>query len=1052
MPGGMPVAPWRASPASFSASSPVLPFSFLLLLLLCGGGIPFTAAYEDHGLIIFWNANGIHEVDMNASLPVGSPPRTILAQPRGDDAAQLWPPVVGGLCVDPLSQVVVYTTNTHAGGTLRRTILLVELDGSTPTPLTVAELPTAAGDILYGCSINPTTRTISYVEFNEAEHRQRVSSVTFAGTKGARTFGAPKQGIGMRVQETHPQGGGLTQLADGTLFMTAAEKTASAAPSVPGLYKLGSTKFTYVASCATKGDWRGHLGYPVTQSDGSFIIADADDSSVPSASRDTTVLLVPADQATPISNAARSGVPLSPHVGDDAVPGETNIALSPTVAATSAAGSVLFLQGSPPGKIYSAEGLTGPKARPKFKAAYSELDAAGLGEYGIGPMVWTERSDLTFAPETPAPDTTEPTPAPAGVTAAPVAANATEAPANGTAAPGVNDTTSEPAASVATATLVDMATAAPAVTESPADVNYTAAPPVGEAECRAKTNRDDCVTRKGCGFVTQDELDALASLGAPAPPGIGGGSGAQVGVKGQCTLFGSLCGAQDSKARCQTLHYCFWRGADSPANADGGGTANTCEVSADCGEKLLLSTCTAPEWGGQCAWDSEARRCEPVEEEEMPSTEKTETLLLVYLAAIGAAICCLLVFCFAFWRAKKVGDKFDGRRKKTVWYKAVQEDEVQLTGELPPDDEGGVHDPDGAISLQESQQRARRDDAEREMDDWREKHLFDVQEVVPIGRGQMAATPTGSEEEGSDGDASDGFDADAAAAAATSWGLDGGGGASQARAGGGGGLDADLLGNESAPLERTEAEMELLRAIQKKKSEVEKGERLARGEARRGSRGPVDADAQSAAALTVASNRFGQQRRGAGASFRAGAGARGSGASDGKSGGGGALGPTDSSGGMNSSTASHPASPPVPASAAAASPSQRRSVANGRRTGPGSPVSPNPARASSSDLVADWAKDLPKAPGGGGSSSSPGSMRRRGEHKSPLLPRSSGGGGGGDDQYSPAVKHQSIRICDGLYPTLEEGMKELSPTSPSIKLASSKGSPKKKASMDDEGV
>ena len=1034
---GMPVAPWC--------------FSYLLVLLLCGSAPP-AAAYEDHGLIIFWNANGIHEVDMNASLPAGSPPRTILAQPRGDDAAQLWPPVIGGLCVDPLSQVVVYTTNSHVGGTLRRAILLVELDGSSATPLTVAELPTAAGDLVYGCSINSATRTISFVEFNKAEHRQRVSSVTFAGAKDARTFGAPTKGIGMRVQETHPQGGGLTQLADGTLFVTAAEKAASAAPSVPGLYKLGSTKFTYVASCATKGDWRGHLGYPVAQSDGSFIIADADDSTVPSASRDTTVLLVPADQATPISNAARSGVPLSPHVGDDALAGETNIALSPTVASTSASGSVLFLQGSPPSKIYSAEGLTGAKARPKFKAAYSELDAAGLGEYGIGPMVWTERSDLTLAPETPAPDTTAPTPAPAGVTAAPVAANVTEAPANGTAAPGVNDTTSEPAAGVATATLVDMATAAPAVTDSPADVNYTAAPPVGEAECRSKTNRDDCVTRKGCGFVTQDELDGLASLGAPVPAGIGGGGGAQVGVKGQCTLFGSLCGEQGSKAQCKTLHYCFWRGADSPANVDGG-AGNSCEVSADCGEKLLRSTCTAPEWGGQCAWDTDTRRCEPVEAEEDPSTEKTETLLLVYLAAIGAAICCLLVFCFAFWRAKKVGDKFDGRRKKTVWYKAVQEDEVQLTGELA-DDEGGVHDPDGAISLQESQQRARRDDVEKEMDDWREKHLFDVQEVVPIGRGQMAATPTGSEE-GSDGDLSDGFDADAAAAA-TSWGLDGGGGGCGASPPRGGGLDADLLGNESAPLARTEAEVELLRAIQKKKSEVEKGERLARGEARRGSRGPgVDADAQSAAALTVASARFGQQRRG-GASFRAGAaGARGSGASDSKSGGRGALGPTDSSGGLNSSTTSHP-SPPVPPAlpASASSPSaQRRSVANGRRSGPGSPVSPNPARASSSDLaVADWAKDLPKGPpGGGGSSSSPGSMRRRGgEHKSPLLPRS-GGGGGGDDQYSPAVKHQSIRICDGLYPTLEEGMKELSPTSPSIKLTSSKGSPKK-AVVDDEGV
>ena len=433
------------------------------LVMSCG-----VRAYEDHGLVVFWAKDGIHEIEM------GSPnleTRIILTQDRGDDKNRLWPPAIGGLCVDPVSEMVAWTENRPEAGKNHRTIYMTHIDGSMKDkpPIKLLELGTDDGDIVYGCAIDPIRKKLFFVEFDKSKHRQNVVSIAYTGAAGEwKAVGTTSLPNGFAVQESHPQGGGLT-LVNGIPYMSAARKRQGGI-FVPGIYKLENDQWSGVDSCDTYGAWKGHLGYPVANTDGSLFINDGDDSSKPSASRATEILKVPADLTSPLEKTSKVKIPLSNHVGDDSVPGETNvIALSPTISATSSPLGVLFLQGRPPNNIYTAE-LKGATARPKFKSIY-KAEPDELGEYGIGPMVWTEKHlNITTVP-----DTEEP------VAETPVPDMMTPAPDMTTPAPAGNDTTPTPAAAGNDTTPVpDAAVTTPKpgddTTPEPAKVDDTPAP------------------------------------------------------------------------------------------------------------------------------------------------------------------------------------------------------------------------------------------------------------------------------------------------------------------------------------------------------------------------------------------------------------------------------------------------------------------------------------------------------------------------------------------------------------------------------------------------
>eukprot|EP00754_Rhynchopus_humris_P012437 Rhum_TRINITY_DN14288_c22_g1::Rhum_TRINITY_DN14288_c22_g1_i1::g.74097::m.74097 len=439
------------------------------LVMSCG-----VRAYEDHGLVVFWAKDGIHEIEMaSANLET----RIILTQDRGDDPNRLWPPAIGGLCTDPVSQMVAWTENRPEAGNNHRAIYATHIDGSMKDkpPVKLLELGTDEGDIVYGCAIDPIRKKLFFVDFDKSKHRQSVIYTKYTGAPGEwKAVGATSLPNGFAVQESHPQGGGLA-LVNGVPYMSAARKRQGGI-FVPGIYKLENDQWSGVDSCDTYGAWKGHLGYPVSNTDGSMFINDGDDSTKPSESRATEILKVPIDQTSPLEKTSKVKIPLSNHVGDDSSPGETNvIALSPTISSTSSPEGVLFLQGRPPNNIYTAE-LKGATKRPNFKSIY-KADPIELGEYGIGPIVWTEKHlNITTEPETqepmaeetPAPDME--TPAPNMTTPAPPASNDT------TPAPG-NDTTPAPDAAVETPKPADDATPEPAkVGDTPVPPAETPAP------------------------------------------------------------------------------------------------------------------------------------------------------------------------------------------------------------------------------------------------------------------------------------------------------------------------------------------------------------------------------------------------------------------------------------------------------------------------------------------------------------------------------------------------------------------------------------------------
>ena len=408
-----------------------------------------AARVEDHGLVLYWATDGIHEVFMNSTQDSA---RIILKHPRGDDEHNLWPPAIGGMCADAAHGVVAWTENRHIGGKNRRGVFMAELDGTSKEPTLIADLGEDAGDLSQGCAIDPEKLTIYFCEFIYSIHKQRISEVKFKGDHGHWEIdGDIYAGRTMAVQETHPQGGGVI-LKDGFPYMTASQVTSSNKKGVPGLYKELADTYEPVTSTQHFGGWKGHLGFPILQVDGSILLTDSDASTIPSDKRTSSVYAVPDDMVSPLEFPfRRPTMPLSPHVGDDSVPGETNsIALQPTASATSVPNDILFLQGEPPQVIYerSVDSVTGKvDQRVVYQASFEEQ-----GTYGIGPVIWTE--DHVPAPKTPTPPKPEKTPvpdteAPPAATDAPKPAATSEPTADATPMP--DATTDEPMALMTTA-------------------------------------------------------------------------------------------------------------------------------------------------------------------------------------------------------------------------------------------------------------------------------------------------------------------------------------------------------------------------------------------------------------------------------------------------------------------------------------------------------------------------------------------------------------------------------------------------------------------------
>ena len=367
----------------------------LLACVLC------VFASEDTGLVVFWAADGIHEIFMNSSVsdPTKTGQRVILKWPRGDDHANLWPPVIGGLCADAAHGIVAWTENRHIGGRNLRRVYMAELDGTSTEPMLLADLGSEEGDLSQGCVINPAKFTLYFCEFIKKIHKQRITEITFKGKHGAwKIDGKPYYGRTMAVQETHPQGGGVL-LRNGEPYMTASKVTSSNPAGVPGLFRETTKTFEDVRSTLSFGGWKGHLGYPVLQPDGSVLIADSDSSKIPSEDRKGAVYKVASDMTSSLFTPYRGSLPISPHVGDDSAPGEINsIALQPTLSATSQVDDILFLQGEPPSAIYEAA-FKGATKRFDYRTVFQTTEDEEIGEYGIGPIVWVE--DFVHTPSPP---------------------------------------------------------------------------------------------------------------------------------------------------------------------------------------------------------------------------------------------------------------------------------------------------------------------------------------------------------------------------------------------------------------------------------------------------------------------------------------------------------------------------------------------------------------------------------------------------------------------------------------------------------------------------
>eukprot|EP00754_Rhynchopus_humris_P021462 Rhum_TRINITY_DN14746_c7_g1::Rhum_TRINITY_DN14746_c7_g1_i1::g.115201::m.115201 len=705
---------------------------------------PPACAYQDEGLIVFWAADGIHEIEMNASLAGGAAaPRTVLKQPRGDAAGVRWPPPVGGLAVDTNSKTVLWTSNAGKAG-----VFMAELDGSSKTASALVDAGAGPpADTFLGIDVDAAKAVAHYAVYEPAGPAIRLMSVAFeedAAGGGWRAKGPPEAGVSVKVNSMQGGGGGVV-LQGGTLYLTAAKAGAAGAADVPGVYKAkvsGSSTPKALASCAMYGAWKGSIGYAVVQTDDSLQFVDATESSA--SSRKSVLLKVPADHASMLEKPPFA-VPVSVHTGVDAAGDARKVALQPSISATASVDDVLFLRGSPPTDIYEVD-LKVPRSqafRPIHKALSDEL-----GEHGLGPIRWAKRVELdSLAPETEAPPGT-PTDAPptdepaAADTPAPGAATATavveatetavaDAAATATAAVAADATKTAAADAAATATLVDDATPVP-----DADNATTAAPggatPVPDAVCTAERLRPGCVEHEGCEFVTNHELALLSLPLAPPDPALPSSV-----LNGNCVVFGSMCDTLRSESECKVLTSCFW----NPGTT-------TCLVSSYCSRRVTTALCAEDTY--QCRWDEGVGvGCTVDLHVPAAGDESRQSLLMVALIAMGA-ICCLLI-CLAVLATRVKKYAGGGERKK--WYQEARiESALQDAGYEPVVGEEGQITVYEIEDEEKERDRVRREEAKaQEYQQGLDRMLFDAADVMTLNKKDVCESASEEEDLSQDG-------------------------------------------------------------------------------------------------------------------------------------------------------------------------------------------------------------------------------------------------------------------------------------------------------------
>ena len=704
-----------------------------------------ACAYQDEGLIVFWAADGIHEIEMNASLAGGAvPPRIVLKQPRGDAAGVRWPPPVGGLAVDTNSKTVLWTSNAGKAG-----VFMAELDGSSKTASALVDAGAGpAADTFLGIDVDATKAVAHYAVYEPAGPAIRLMSVAFeedAAGGGWRAKGPPESGASLRVSSMQGGGGGVV-FKDGTLYLTAAKAGAGGGAAVPGVYKAkasGGSTPKALASCAMYGAWKGSIGYAVVQTDNSLQFVDATESSA--SSRKSVLLKVPADHAS-ILEKPPFAVPVSVHTGVDAAGDARKVALQPSISATASVDDVLFLRGSPPTDIYEVD-LKVPRSqafRPIHKALSDEL-----GEHGLGPIRWAKRVVLdSLAPETEAPPgtptdappTDEPaaaaTPAPPGAATATAVAEPTKTAAAGaataTAAAAGATETAAVAAAAATATLVDDATPVPDVDNATTAAPNAGGTPVPEAVCTAERLRPGCVEHEGCEFVSNHELALLSLPLAPPDPALPSSV-----LNGNCVVFGSMCDELRSEAECKVLTSCFW----NPGTT-------TCLVSSYCSRRVTTTLCAEDTY--QCRWDAGVGiGCTVDLHVPVSGDESRQSLLMVALIAMGG-MCCLLI-CLAILATRVKQYAGSGERKK--WYQEARiESALQDAGYEPVVGEEGQITVYEIEDEEKERERVQREEAKaQEYQRGLDRMLFDAPDVVTLNKKDVCDSESEEDDLSQDG-------------------------------------------------------------------------------------------------------------------------------------------------------------------------------------------------------------------------------------------------------------------------------------------------------------
>ena len=252
----------------------------------------------------------------------------------------------------------------------------------------------------------------------------------------------------------------------------------------------------------------------------------------------------------------------------------------------------------------------------------------------IGPVCWSP----PIHEVTDAPDTGPPTPSPPTLVPPDTVSPPTIQPS---VAPGE--------------TAVPIAATVPPESPAPTAIP-TEAPPTGvpAVPCSEMTTRDGCTARIGCDWISDVERKVLGETVDDTDP-------TSPFYRGVCTEWGERCGSVDERG-CQVIKSCFWTGTTCLVSS----YCNRIEGRAKCGEDPT-----------QCKWDETAHYCATAVEEAEPTEDNTLMLLYIVLACVGFVCLCASCIGFCLFRAKKVGDEFDGRTVREKWFKEADKEEMQ---------------------------------------------------------------------------------------------------------------------------------------------------------------------------------------------------------------------------------------------------------------------------------------------------------------------------------------------------------------------------------------